>query len=157
MAAILSRSQCVNTLRHTGRSSKEALLKNHAKCSCWEHIKVLILNSHILTRAKTTFYNKQITHWCQVTHMCVTNLWVIIGSDNGLLPVQPQAIIWNNAVLLSIGTLGAYFSEIVFQIQTFSFKKMHLKMSSGKCQPFCFVLSVLNVEQCGVWSVAKAT
>ena len=68
---------------------------------------------------------------------------VIIGSDNGLSPVWCQAIIWTNAVLLSIGPLGTNFSQIVFEIQTFSFKKMHLKMSSGKYQPFCLGLNVL--------------
>ena len=32
---------------------------------------------------------------------------------------------------------GTNFSEIVIQIQTFLFNKMHLKMSSGKWRPFC--------------------
>ena len=36
----------------------------------------------------------------------------IIGSDHGLMPVRRQAIIWTNAVLLSIGTLGTNFCEI---------------------------------------------
>ena len=38
--------------------------------------------------------------------------WVSIGSDNGLSPVQHQAITWTNAKSLSIGTLGTNFSEI---------------------------------------------
>ena len=41
-----------------------------------------------------------------------------------------------NAHLLSIGPLGTNFSEIQSKIQKFSFKKMHLKMSSAKWQPF---------------------
>ena len=54
-----------------------------------------------------------------------------IGSDNGLLAGQCQAIIWTNAGLLSIGTLGTHLSEHVIEIQTVSLKKMHLKISSG--------------------------
>ena len=52
----------------------------------------------------------------------------IIGSDNGLSPGRRQAITWTNAGLLLIGPLGTNFSEILFGIQTFSFKKMHFKM-----------------------------
>ena len=36
--------------------------------------------------------------------------WAIFGSDNGLSPVRRQAIIWTNAGLLSIGTLGTNLS-----------------------------------------------
>ena len=54
----------------------------------------------------------------------------IIGSDNGLSPDPRQAIIWTNAGILLIGPLGTNFSEIEIKIHTFSFKKMHLKMSS---------------------------
>ena len=68
----------------------------------------------------------------------------IIGSDNGLSPDRRQAIIWTNAELLFIGPWGTNFSEILIEILTFSFKKMHLKMSSGKCRPFCFGLNVLS-------------
>ena len=75
-------------------------------------------------------------------HICVDNL-TIIGSDYGLLPVQRQAIIWTNAGILLIGPLGTYFIEILIGIQTFSFKKMHLKMSSVKWHPFCLGLNVL--------------
>ena len=69
---------------------------------------------------------------------------VSIGSDNGLSPVRHQAITWTGAVLLSIKPLGINFSQIVFEIKIFSFKKMHLKMSSEKCRPFCLDLNVLT-------------
>ena len=49
------------------------------------------------------------------------------GSDNGLSPVQRQAIIWTNSELLSIGPLGRNFSEICIEIQTFSSKKYVFK------------------------------
>ena len=58
--------------------------------------------------------------------------WVIIGSDNGLSRVRRQAIIWTNAGILLIGPLRKNFSEILFRIQTCSFKKLHLKTSSAK-------------------------
>ena len=70
------------------------------------------------------------THWGRVTHICVNKL-TIIGSDNGLSPGRRQAIIWTNAGILLIGPLGTNFSEIIVGIQTFSFRKMHLKMSSA--------------------------
>ena len=59
-----------------------------------------------------------------------------ISSDNGLLPDWRQAIIWTNAGILLIGPLGTNFNEILLEIYTFSFTKMHLKMSSWKWRPF---------------------
>ena len=83
------------------------------------------------------------THWGRVTHICVIKL-TIIGSDNGLSPGRRQTIIWTNAGILLIGPLGTNFSEILIKILVFSFKKMHLKMSSGKWRPSCLGLNVLN-------------
>ena len=67
----------------------------------------------------------------RVTHICVSKL-SIIDSDSGLSPGQRQTIIWTNAGILLIWTLGTNFSENLITIHTFSFKKMQLKMSSGK-------------------------
>ena len=77
-----------------------------------------------------------ITHGGRVTHICISKL-TIIGSDNGLSSGWCQAIIWTNAGILLIQPLGTNFSEILIEIHTFSFKEMHLKMSSGKWRPFC--------------------
>ena len=85
----------------------------------------------------------QLTHWGRVTHICVSEL-TTIGSDNGLSPGRRQAITWNNDGLLLIEYLGTNFSEISIGIQTFSFKKMHLNMSSAKWRPFCLGLNVLT-------------
>ena len=85
----------------------------------------------------------ELTHRGQVTHICISKL-TITGSDNGLSPGRRQAIIWSNAGILLIRTLGTNFSEIVIEIQTFSLKKMRLKMSSGKWRPFCLGLNVLT-------------
>ena len=83
-----------------------------------------------------------LTHWGRVMHICVSKL-TIIGSDNGLSPGRHQAIIWTNGGILLIGPLGTNFSEILIEILIFSFKKMHLKMSSGKWRPSCLSLNVL--------------
>ena len=82
-------------------------------------------------------------HWGWVTHICMGKLNVI-GSDNGLSPSRRQSIIRTNAVILLIGPSGMNFSEILIEIHTFSFKKMHLKMSSGKWRPFCLGFNVLS-------------
>ena len=69
-----------------------------------------------------------LTHWGRVMHLCVSKL-TIIGSDNGLSPDRRQAIIWTNDGILLIRTLGTNFSEILCKIHSFSFSKIHLKMS----------------------------
>ena len=83
-----------------------------------------------------------LTHWGRVAHICVSKL-TIIGSDNGLLPGRRQAIIWANAVILLVRPMGTNFTEILIEIELFSFMKVPLKMSSGKCRPFCLCLNVL--------------
>ena len=80
---------------------------------------------------QSTFHLDDLAYWGRVTHICVSEL-TIIGSDNGLSPGRRQAIIWNNAGLLLTEPLGTNFSEISIVIQTFSFMKMHMKMSSAK-------------------------
>ena len=85
--------------------------------------------------AVTFFCGYGLTHWGRVTHISVSKL-SILGSDNGLSPGRRQAIIWTNGGILLIGPLGTIFSEILIGIQTFSFTKMHSKMSSAKWRPF---------------------
>ena len=94
-----------------------------------------------------TWSEQFLTHWGRVTHICVTKL-TIIGSDNGLPPGRRQAIIWTNAGILLIGALGTNVSEILIKIYTFSLKKMHLKMLSGKRRPSCLGLNVLRELCC---------
>ena len=79
-----------------------------------------------------------------MTHICISRL-TIIGSDNGLSTARRQTIIWTNAGILLIWSLGITFSEMLIKIYTFSFRKMHLKMSSGKWRSFCLGLNVLRV------------
>ena len=68
--------------------------------------------------------------------------YAIIGSDNGLSPLRRQAIIWTSAGLPMIRLLGTNFSAVLIEIQTFSLKKMRLKMPSAQCCPFCLGLDV---------------
>ena len=87
-----------------------------------------------------------LTHWGRVTHICVSKL-NSIGSDNGLSPGRCQAIIWTNAGILLIRLLRRNFNEILIEIHAFPFKKMYLKMSSGKWRPFCPGLNVLRWQR----------
>ena len=92
---------------------------------------------------KFPILSQKLTHWGRVTHICVGKL-TSIGSDNGLSPGRRQAIIRTNAGILLIRPLGNKLQWILVEILIFSFKKMHLKMSSGKWRPSCLGLNVLN-------------
>ena len=83
-----------------------------------------------------------LTKWGRVTHIWLNQL-TIIGSENGLSPRRRQAIIWTNAGILLNGPLGTKFSEILIKVHIFSFKKILLKMLSGKCWTLCISLNVL--------------
>ena len=98
---------------------------------------------HVYVKYPRHPWNWFLTHWGQVTHICISKL-IIIGSDYGLSPSRRQAIIWTNAEILLIGPLETNFSEILIKIHIPSFKKMYLKMSSGKWRPSCPGLNVLT-------------
>ena len=91
------------------------------------------------------YYERLAGAWGRVTYIRVSSL-TIIGSDNSLSPDRRQAIILTNAGLLLIGPLETNFSEILIEILTFSFKKMHLKVSSAKWRPFGLGLNVLRLQ-----------
>ena len=84
-----------------------------------------------------------LTHWGRVTHICVSEL-IGIGSDNGLSLGRRQASIWTNAGILIIWPLRTNFSEMLIEIHTFSFTKMHVKMSSTERRSLCLGLNVLT-------------
>ena len=92
----------------------------------------------MLETSGPSFYEYALTHWG------VGSL-TTIGSDNGLSPGWRQAIIWANAGMLLIGPLWTNFSEILIKNPAFSFKKMHLKVSSTKRRSFCLGLNVLTL------------
>ena len=84
-------------------------------------------------------------HWGRVTHICVSEL-TIIGSDNGYSPVLAPSHYLNQCWNIINSTPIKKFSQILIEIHTFSFKKMHLKMSSGKWRPFCLGLNMLMTK-----------
>ena len=93
--------------------------------------------SDLLWRHCNDFHNfSTLTHWGRVKHICDSKL-TVIGSDIGLLPGRWQSIIWANAEILIIRNVGTNFREILNEIHVFSFKKMHLKMSSAKWRAQC--------------------
>ena len=81
-----------------------------------------------------------------LTHICLSNQ-TIIDSGNGFSLGRRQAIIKTNAGIWLIGPLRLKFSDILVQIHIFSFKKMHLKRSSAKWQPFCLGLNAFIFSQ----------
>ena len=111
---------------------------------------VTLRTKHRMYKAQSTSRGKCLTHWGRMTHICVNKL-TIIGSDNDLSPGWRQANIWTNAGILLIEPLETNFSEILIEIQAFSFNKMHLKMSSGKWRPSCIGLNELKYTIISVW------
>ena len=101
-----------------------------------------VQNMWIVIKPLRNISRTPLTHWGRVTHICVSN-FTIIGSNNGLQPVRRQAIALTNVGTL-IRTSGANFNEILSKIHTYSFKEMHLKMSSAKWQQFCLGFRVLT-------------
>ena len=134
------------------------IVKNGCKIATeWNCSIIVWYILEILTEIESDFFIHilaaiaHLTHWGRVTHICIGKL-TIIGSDNGLSPGRRQAIIWTNVGILLIGPLGTNFSEILIEILTFSFKKMHLKVSSAKRRPFCLGLHVATLENdCHSW------
>ena len=102
----------------------------------------------MMTNFLDVIYGLHRTAWVNSLRPSDPYIWVstltIIVSDNGLPPSRCQAIIWPNAGILLIGPLGTNFSEILIEIHTFSFKKMHLEMLSGKWRPSCLSFNVLT-------------
>ena len=95
--------------------------------------------------AAEVYMKFDLTHWGRVTHISVITLTIIV-LGKGLSPDRFQTIIWTNAGILLIRPLGTNFSEILMEIHTFSFRKMHLKMPLGKCRSFCLDINVLTVS-----------
>ena len=98
----------------------------------WQ-ISIKLNNSYFLRKKLQKPYRKKKTFWKIVKkkpvipYTIITDFILIynfilclIGSENGLSPIQCQAIIWTIAGLLLIGTLGTNFSESSIKIQKFS-------------------------------------
>ena len=81
---------------------------------------MIYLNDNLTTKKKQLC--AYLTHWGWVLDMCISKL-TIIGSDNGLSSGQHQAIIWTNAGILFILTLGTTSREIVNEIHNIYSRK----------------------------------
>ena len=91
-------------------------------------------------------YSECLFFICRVIYQLVRRYGVIeldhIGSGNGLLLGQHQAITSINADLVLVGSQETKVkSTLSIKVQKFS-KKMQLKMSSAKCMPFYLSLCV---------------
>ena len=91
----------------------------------------LVQRARLILCKWSALFLSALTHWAKWRLYASINL-TITGSDNGLSPGRRQVIIWINARTLLIGRLETNLNEISIEIYIFSFKKMHLKMSSGK-------------------------
>ena len=138
-----SLGQCVNTLRPKQNGRYFADVVSIAKAfSCMQYFALKCVPYDRLTKkmfmkwpgAEQATTHQLISPWCRI-YASVN--WISIDSGNGLSPIRGQVITWTSAHLPSIEPLGTNFSEIRIQVQNFSFKKMHFKMSSVKWQPRC--------------------
>ena len=100
-------------------------------------------NKTIYTENQLSVYHVPV--WCAYMCQWSNHHWFI-----KCLSPRRQAIIWTNAGILLIRPFETNFSGILIKIHTFSFKKIHLKMSSGKWRPFCLGLNVLNRIEYGI-------
>ena len=106
-----------------------------------KNIMCLCLSYQIYSKFYKTRLGFVLTGWGRMTHIWVSKL-AHLSSDNDLSPGRRQTTILTNDGILLIGPLETNLSEILIEIYTFSFKKIHLKMSSGKRRPFCPGLNV---------------
>ena len=99
-----------------------------------------------VTRSSSAMILTRLTHWGRVTHIPVDKL-AIIGSDNGLLPGQHQAIIWSNVGILLIGPLGTNFSEFNFNNDS-----NILIQENAFESAICKIMVILSWPQCVKWN-----
>ena len=71
----------------------------------------------------------------------------IICTDNGLQPIRHPTIIWTNASLFSIETLGINFNEILIEIHGVPYIRINCIMLSAKWRPFYHGLNALILKQ----------
>ena len=86
------------------------------------------------------------SHWGRVTHLCGSKI-IIIGSKTCLSSGRRRAIIWTNAGILLIRSLGIHFSEIqsksIIFIQDNAFENAVCQMAFVYSQPQCVKMEVM--------------
>ena len=89
-------------------------------------------------------------HLTQARAACKNISYVLPIDFNSLRPSDVyglrQAIIWTNTGILLIWPWRTIFSEMLIEIYTCWFEKMHVKMSSVKRRTFCLGLNVLMIS-----------
>ena len=89
-----------------------------------------------------------------MTHICVGKL-ATIASDNGLSPGRHQAIIWTNAGILLIWSLGTNFSEFKISIEENAFENIVCEMAAIVSRPQC-VNSIYTMKRLEVSKTCDA-
>ena len=113
--------------------------------------------------SEKAFYS-QLTHWGQVTHICIHEL-TIIRSDNGLSPGRHQTIIRTNAGISLIGSLETNFREILIDIYIFiqenAFEIVVWKMAAILSRPQCIKWSSCPCDiynrECVIWCQGRCS
>ena len=107
---------------------------SHYLNQCW----LIIKHDQTFTLVTVTGSSQAPINWLRASDAYMSVKHTNIAADNGLSLGWHQAITWSKAGILLIGP----FIEILIKIYTFSFKKLHLQMLSGKWQPFCLGLNM---------------
>ena len=85
-----------------------------------------------------------LTHWGRVTHICVSELTNHHWFRQWLVAWPAPSHYLNQCWNIVNWTIGNKFQWNINRNDTFSFKKIHLKMLPGKWRPFCLGLNVLT-------------
>ena len=135
----------------------------------WYHFNIIsygqVTNSSVCDsiRLKTISSGHSTPHWQHIwrsgSQIICSSLTLIIRyqdlnfwrqtSWSTLFQVMAYRLLGANPLhddmLINCQSQGTYFNEILFEIQKFSFKKMHLKLSSVKLWPFCLSLNIVRI------------
>ena len=135
---------CSNPPKSNGVLSKQCSHHIHVLLKERVHQHLGITTRRLLWHSTTRFNTGtlkygllKINYWHHFHSLRLSDAYICVNkvintaSDNGLSPGQRQAIIWINAGILWIGPEKTNLSEILIESHLFSFKKMHLKMSSA--------------------------
>ena len=110
-----------------GGGASFCMLEDHPSVNCWQ--KMYIKNQ----------LNNNVKHYFHAYNFCFEQQYVIVP-NNDWSPVRGQTIIRNNG-----GSLDNFFIKFKWNFLRnihFSFKKIHLKMSSAKWWPCCLGLNI---------------
>ena len=108
-------------------------------CTDWLIVNEKQISVPLLLVLKCNHFVNVLCQWEMMLHCNVVSHWLWAHLQN-------DHCSWTNAALLSIGLVSINFKEISTKIviQMFSHMKMHFKMSSANCQPFCTDPGVLS-------------